>query len=232
MRSLSVKFLSSIAALAITVSASAASAATTFYTSSSAFDAAIGTSITDTYNSPSYTTMMTDEQMNKVFGETRYTSTGFAKNNVVSDRIFGFGPPGFAYCAGCNGSFTLDFTHTSVDTSKGVYGVGFDFVNNGPPLFSPQYTAFITFGDKSSVNELLPIELQPQTGFFGVTSDLLIASIALGLPDGGTTQSGFFAESNLTIGAATPLPTALPLFATGLGALGLLGWRRKAQAVA
>jgi hypothetical protein len=27
--------------------------------------------------------------------------------------------------------------------------------------------------------------------------------------------------------AATPLPAALPLFATGLGALGLLGWRRK-----
>jgi hypothetical protein len=34
--------------------------------------------------------------------------------------------------------------------------------------------------------------------------------------------------------AATPLPAALPLFATGLGGLGLLGWRRKrkAQAVA
>jgi hypothetical protein len=31
----------------------------------------------------------------------------------------------------------------------------------------------------------------------------------------------------------TPLPAALPLFATGLGGLGLLGWRRKrAQAVA
>lgn len=27
--------------------------------------------------------------------------------------------------------------------------------------------------------------------------------------------------------AATPLPAALPLFATGLGALGLFGWRRK-----
>jgi hypothetical protein len=25
----------------------------------------------------------------------------------------------------------------------------------------------------------------------------------------------------------TPLPAALPLFATGLGAMGLLGWRRK-----
>ncbi len=34
--------------------------------------------------------------------------------------------------------------------------------------------------------------------------------------------------------AATPLPAALPMFATGLGALGLFGWRRKrkAQAVA
>jgi hypothetical protein len=31
--------------------------------------------------------------------------------------------------------------------------------------------------------------------------------------------------------AATPLPAALPLFATGLGALGLLGWRRKRKDV-
>jgi hypothetical protein len=30
----------------------------------------------------------------------------------------------------------------------------------------------------------------------------------------------------------TPLPATLPLFATGLGALGLLGWRRKRKAVA
>jgi len=30
---------------------------------------------------------------------------------------------------------------------------------------------------------------------------------------------------------ATPLPAALPLFASGLGALGLLGWRRKRKAV-
>jgi len=31
---------------------------------------------------------------------------------------------------------------------------------------------------------------------------------------------------------STPLPAALPLFATGLGALGLLGWRRKRKAQA
>jgi hypothetical protein len=32
------------------------------------------------------------------------------------------------------------------------------------------------------------------------------------------------------VAPATPLPAALPLFATGLGALGLLGWRRKRKA--
>jgi hypothetical protein len=35
-----------------------------------------------------------------------------------------------------------------------------------------------------------------------------------------------------TIDPATPLPAALPLFATSLGALGLLGWRRKRKAQA
>ena len=33
-------------------------------------------------------------------------------------------------------------------------------------------------------------------------------------------------------GVETPLPGALPLFATGLGVLGLLGWRRKRKAQA
>ncbi len=32
--------------------------------------------------------------------------------------------------------------------------------------------------------------------------------------------------------SATPLPAALPLFASGLGALGLLGWRKKRKAAA
>src|SRR5262249_9060416 len=36
-----------------------------------------------------------------------------------------------------------------------------------------------------------------------------------------------FDITNLTEVSSTPLPAALPLFATGLGALGLLGWRRR-----
>jgi hypothetical protein len=37
---------------------------------------------------------------------------------------------------------------------------------------------------------------------------------------------------NFTSPSAVPLPTALPLFATGLVGLGLLGWRRKKKAIA
>jgi hypothetical protein len=41
-----------------------------------------------------------------------------------------------------------------------------------------------------------------------------------------STDQGYIA-GDARIWSETPLPAALPLFATGLGALGLLGWRRK-----
>ena len=48
------------------------------------------------------------------------------------------------------------------------------------------------------------------------------------LPNAGNNASGTITESPATV----PLPSTLPLFATGLGALGLLGWRRKRKAQA
>jgi hypothetical protein len=52
---------------------------------------------------------------------------------------------------------------------------------------------------------------------------------------GGAAGTNFQFVSNAFINqppSAVPLPGALPLFATGLGALGLLGWRRKRKAQA
>jgi hypothetical protein len=43
---------------------------------------------------------------------------------------------------------------------------------------------------------------------------------------------GVGSTDTITAQLATPLPAALPLFATGLGAMGLLGWRRKRKALA
>jgi hypothetical protein len=45
----------------------------------------------------------------------------------------------------------------------------------------------------------------------------------------GQQLGAFDVQGNLS---ATPLPAALPLFATGLGAMGLLGWRRKRKKAA
>ena len=52
-----------------------------------------------------------------------------------------------------------------------------------------------------------------------------------GDPIGGTdVRDGFGTISASVAAPVVPLPGALPLFATGLGALGLLGWRRKRKA--
>ena len=53
--------------------------------------------------------------------------------------------------------------------------------------------------------------------------------------DAFTGDGTYFALDNMTINeatSATPIPGALPLFAGGLGALGLLGWRRKKKVAA
>src|SRR5262249_34763776 len=58
--------------------------------------------------------------------------------------------------------------------------------------------------------------------FFGSVSDTAFSSFSIEVwPEVGALDNFAF---------ATPIPAALPLFATGLGALGLLGWRRKRQA--
>jgi hypothetical protein len=59
--------------------------------------------------------------------------------------------------------------------------------------------------------------------FFDVFTELSLDGGKTFIPSVGSTRV------NLT---NTPLPGALPLFATGLGALGLLGWRRKRKAQA
>jgi hypothetical protein len=47
------------------------------------------------------------------------------------------------------------------------------------------------------------------------------------LGDSNYSDAKYIGLDNVNVSAVTPLPAALPLFATGLGAMGLLGWRRK-----
>jgi hypothetical protein len=68
-------------------------------------------------------------------------------------------------------------------------------------------------------------------GFSGGGFDEILIQ-SLGSSSALFNPTGFedLAIDSIAATAATPLPAALPLFATGLGGLGLLGWRRKRKA--
>jgi len=52
------------------------------------------------------------------------------------------------------------------------------------------------------------------------------------LPSQDSGSPNWFEAANMEFSAATPVPAALPLFATGLGVMGLLRWRKKRKAAA
>jgi hypothetical protein len=58
------------------------------------------------------------------------------------------------------------------------------------------------------------------------TIEWVFVAPGLGSTNGSSPQVGDIEIAAATVGT-TPLPAALPLFATGLGAMGLFGWRRK-----
>jgi len=167
--------------------------------------------------------------MSAVIGETDYQATFWQDRNSVSRSA-----TEAYYCAGCNGSFRLLFGTTSVGTSAGVYGAGFDFFNASATV---PYYAFVTFGDASTANYALPfVNTQPTTtAFFGITSDLLISSIHLGLANGQSTHQGAFGIDNLTIGtqgaqgpqSVPDAASSLTLFVAGLTGLSFVKRRRR-----
>ena len=180
--------LGSVGAAVLTVSSTAQAATPTFYNNQAAFTAAIPNSVTDPYSNPGYVFVQNNVAMSAVLGETDYFTTGHQNNNIVSGGV---------YCAGCNGSFRLTFTSTTVGTAAGVNGVGMTipFHSQGLPYF-----AFIKFADGTTQNIALPLA----GSFWGVSAPERIENIHFGLSMGGTTQGGSFGIDNLVIGDALP----------------------------
>jgi len=206
--------------------ATAVEAATVTYNSLVTYQGATGATVLDTYSAAGYAVgdvsdgagidIHTDAHMSAVVGETDYKTTGFTNHNI----IFNEGADAH-YCAGCNGSFELGFTTTSVGTASGVFGVGLNFINTDPGTL---YHAFVTFGDGSTADYALPLaaDAATYTDFWGVTSDLSIKTIDFGLANGGVTQGGAFAIDNLRISdspSAVPEPTSMLLIGSGLATL-------------
>jgi hypothetical protein len=189
-------------ALAIATLSSGASAAT-IYSSPTAFYAAVGPHLTDDYQDPAYqqpdnpNETFSDARMSEIFGQATYRTTGLTQRNFVEHQS----GDGF-YCAGCNGSFELDFTETSVGNQNGVYGVGLHVIAN---QWSYPYVAFVTYGDDTTESFPLPARNfqtpPPPATFWGITSIKRIRSIHFGGQGGAAVTSGGFAIDNLAIGS-------------------------------
>ena len=214
------KVFSFVFALFMTLGFIASANATVIHNSRAIFEGTLGASITDDYEDSSYVFNQSNAAMTAVLGETSYTSTGHNNINIV------FNSAGSQrYCAGCNGSYLLDFTSTSVGSASGVFGAGFDIFSNLATR-DGSYYAYVTFGDASTSNYLL----SNGGSFWGITSSLLISSIHVGMINGGTTIDGSFSHDNLTIGAAAvdaPEPVTLALLGLGLVGIGFNRGRKQ-----
>jgi len=225
-------------------------AATTIYTERPSFENQLRTVIVDDYDSAGYLAgdrsdegaidVFSDLAMGAVLGETQYTTTGHAENNIIFLRtVPDSSGSGRAYCAGCNGSFRMMFASTTLSAGGGIFAVGFDVgesageilvidsdPDTGEPTVTDQspYVATITFTDSN-----IAVFSLPEYSFFGVTSTSGIASIDIGLnpPDIVTTEGVFYLD-NLTIGAAAPVPLPATLWslASAIVATGAFRWRR------
>ena len=118
-------------------------------------------------------------------------------------------------------------TSVTVTFNMAGFGIG-EYV--GAPSFntftvvSGQITSalFLDFGAANTAPVVTCCSLRLSAGSSNLTG---LANNPVDLAESGNTGLTFTPVS------AVPLPAALPLFVTGLGVLGLLGWRRKRKAV-
>jgi hypothetical protein len=132
---------------------------------------------------------------------------------------------------GWTGSFTITWNPTG-GFQSGVLGAFSSNLPAGYGTFTGFYAGSgsgVVLGDNCTTSdcEVIPNNDQAKLEFLpaGVSGGLefVFATVS------STSTDGDFTSFTGTV-TQTPLPAALPLFATGLGGLGLLGWRRKRKA--
>lgn len=194
------------------------------------FEGQLGQKYTEDFENPAYHSngdissssnfqVFSDARMNEISPEIGFRPSNWANRNLIISRDGG----DHSYCAGCNGSFELDFTSTSLTQNGGVFGVGLNVM----PSSNTNYFATVLFAD----NTVLDFALSTiWDDFWGIISDIAIAKIHFGLQGGQPASTGAFEIDNVTFGskaaADVPAPAAFLLMLVGLAGIGAI--RRKA----
>ena len=133
--------------------------------------------------------------------------------------------------SGSNSSLTLLGSALTADTF-GLYfnfddptNAGFQMKNSGNSF--PTFLNFGALGATAGEPIDGPFQGFFAVEFFGNPSNLNFFNLEVLNPPG---NLQFAIDPTPFTDNATPLPAALPLFASGIGGLGLLGWRRKKKA--
>jgi len=189
-----------------------------------------------------------------------YSASAFPTGTLFSIYQIEFFPNRSLSPTGVFATTAGNFNIALSTTSTAVNGLSTTFANNlgadNTTVFNaslPMGTAldnrlFILFSspflyDPSKGNLLMtvistnvPLNAPGVGGLLAEDPSTIMSDVFNGqTPDGGDFVAGS-AVGLLTqfdynpVAPATPLPAALPLFATGLGAMGLIGWRRKRKA--
>jgi hypothetical protein len=128
--------------------------------------------------------------------------------------------------------FTTDSAGRQADQFQfSIESATVQFPPGGSVLTNQNLSIFIVYPpNDGTVVATLPITLSGDVVDFTVTLALLLQ------PTGQFPEQHFysFVSDGIAVEGTvpTPFPSALPLFATGLVGLGLLGWRRKKKAIA
>ena len=139
------------------------------------------------------------------------------------------GCTGFAYTTDPSGTFSGKVLIYNLDANVGSGAVNIQdsngTVSDTINFFSPSITANSEIIFYSYDNDGLKAD---------VGTTVLFPGIFVGAIEDATGHFTFNPGAGIfyngVSGVSVPLPATLPLFATGLGALGLLGWRRKKAA--
>jgi hypothetical protein len=165
------------------------------------------------------------------------TTTQALSYNYVTANLLGTGNPyeGYRYATSTELSQLLSdagIVPGALINSEPNYSINAASYNSLISMLGDtNTTSFETFGLLANIDSVFGGHMEAK---ILSTSTVLWSSLSFGsqLDSGANSVIGSFLVRDVTSSIATPIPAALPLFASGLGLMCLLGWRRKRMAMA